>query len=115
MNDSARLLAACKNGINSTKQTELFVKIDGKQFIYREFIYQSIHSILSFYLGGLKRSNITSDASGINFVPTRPKITDLLKLMDHQDPIELKPTEKTYLEGWKHALLAIKGKKIFSP
>ena len=62
----------------------------------------------------MKRSNITPGSSEMNFAPTRPKIIDLLKLMDHQDPIELKPTEKTYLEGWKHALLAIKGKKTSS-
>ena len=43
---------------------------------------------------------------------TRPKITELLKLLDHKDQIELQPAEKTYLEGWKHALIAIKSKNI---
>ena len=48
----------------------------------------------------------------MNSDSSRPKITELLKLLDHKDQIELQPAERTYLEGWKHALIAIKGKTI---
>ena len=60
----------------------------------------------------MKRSIPPSTPSGVESDLERPKIADLLKLMDHQDQIELKPSEKLYLEGWKHALLAIKGNKF---
>ena len=65
-------------------------------------------------LDGLNRDNNDANTAESDDTAPSSNLETLLEALENPDGYELNASDSNYLYGWKHALMAIQGKKTLS-
>lgn len=99
-----KMLNSGKENVSPAIQNELLKKITGKKS-------KDSRTNNKYLLDGLNRDNKDADAAENDDTAPGSNLGTLLEALENPDGYELNASDSSYLQGWKHALMAIQGKK----